>query len=142
MKKIILIAISILTVSICVAQPSLPRFGVRPNEDNTGRVLKYEYRTPAASTNMTVSPNAYKSVISFTNLTVSPTMTVSAVNGKICDELIVIIGGVASQSITFVGAVTTTGASNVLTALAAKRAVIRFIFDGTRWLELSRAIQP
>jgi hypothetical protein len=155
MKKILTIAALIIGFSAtCLAQHTTPRFGTAPNQDNTYRGmtlgLVYAQDTLGATTD-TVLINLDK----FTNH-VSVTLKDSCVlafrtvaSNWFGDQLTVLINNTAGAShfVNFLGwsgyASGSTqwrmaAAGTKISPVASKTAILRFFFDGVKWVEAGR----
>ncbi len=136
-------ALAFVGLSLSVsAQHTVPRFGITPNADNTGRVLTYVYKTPVIYTSTTtVSPNASVTIIKPGIFTTTATAVVKAgvKDSWVGDELTFLFSGnaTASETITFSTNFLTT---TTVTCTASKKTVITFVFDGVAWIEKSRAL--
>ena len=65
-KRILLAALIIVTGMAASAQNTVPRFGITPNDDNTGRILTYRYfvavDNPGADT-INLAPRAWETIV-------------------------------------------------------------------------------
>ncbi|MEI8111172.1 MAG: hypothetical protein WCH59_09305 [Chitinophagia bacterium] len=126
------------------AQSTSPRFGTKKNDDNTGRVVTYGYQTfadAAGADSITVTPNFFLSTYRVTLLD-SLTVRNAVVTRSFAGDQIRFVVSAASGSpfIKFTGANWLTTGTATLSGTN-KRAVIQFIFDGVRWVEMSRVVQ-
>lgn len=124
------------------AQSTSPRWGTGPNNDNTGRALTYAYSSIVDATGADsafVYPNAYSSTIRVT-LTDSIYLNFSNIKKSFAsDHVIIVASGASGTKVKFSTAnVISTGTA---TLSAGGRAVIKFIFDGVKWVEDDRAVQ-
>ncbi len=142
MKKLISILSIMFAVAFVSAQVVLPRYSTTSNGDNTGRVLTYAYKTPAVYSGTTqVASFAYSTTIkpaAFTS-TVTPVVTAN-VSTSYADDRLTFIFSTSST-----GSVVVTFATNFLTTATvaitpSKTSVITFVFNGAKWVEVSRAV--
>jgi len=116
----------------------MPRFAITPNEDNTGRVLTYDYKKPAYASTLSVKPNAFKTYIEPAVLTGAMTVNAVTTNAQEYDELVfILLSDTTSRTVTFGTNFKTTG---TIAPAISKSATISFVFDGTNWLETGRAV--
>lgn len=149
MKKIILLSIGLFVGLMSFAQT--PRYGYKPNQDNTGRVLTFGY-TSFAGGNFTVTGSQlnYKETNMFLNLTTTSTISGKSLNtGKFGDNLRIHFASVSGTNIyTFQNIPTTaTGfkfvTNGAYTLTGTKLGNIIFISDGQgNYIEQSRFVQP
>ena len=141
LKVFLFAAIAICACLATSAQSTAPRWGLGNNGDNTGRALNYRYAvvTDTAGADTTViRSRAWETIVRVNlldSLSVSPVLT----NAYAGDRLIFLATGTSGDKLKFVG-------SNWISAGAATlssglRAVVTFIFDGTKWVEKSRVVQ-
>ena len=147
MKKIILLSfIFALGFSInSEAQNTVPRYGITPNADNTGRVLTYAFTAitdKAGKDSFTIAANAFQ-----TNYIATVADSVAylgnVTNCYAGDHItFVFIKAAGTGTALFLGGNFKTSTASVRVSLTAnKRTTIDFIFDGTYWLETSRVTQ-
>jgi hypothetical protein len=144
MKKILLIAMIGLFASCAIAQTVTPRFGIKKNDDNTGRVLTWTTNTiTPTSTLVTIAPNAYNSLITIASTSISPTFTSSLKRSFLDDRvnLLVTPNSTGTRTLTF-GTGAFIGTANTMTVAANKQALVTWIFDGAKYMEVSRSVQP
>jgi len=157
MKKIILIAILGLFASCAVAQVTSPRFGTTKNDDNTGRVLTYAIVTTTDVTAATLdtillTPNAYETLVcmktgtAITNLADSVCYKFSSKTGtyKLGDRVTFTISkGTGAGKIKFGGSQYILSTASAAVALAANKSLIMtFRWNGQKWIECERVVQP
>lgn len=134
MKKIISIIFICLSVGVVFAQSTLPRFGTKPNQDNTGRVLTYAYSNPVYAATLALVPNAYSTTVNVQLLTGNLTVTSTVARGYVGDQLLMILTADATgRFVTF-----STGfisRSSPLSMPAGLTKVIEFTFNGVSWVE-------
>lgn len=145
MKKLFLISLFLITALAGFSQTYTPRFGITPNDDNTGRALTYKYvaiSQAAGVDTLKLKPNGYETIIN----------TPTALNDSICLQITSTTTSKAGDKI-FISLVADgtarkfkfTGTNIVVlgtaTVAISKRATIVLVFDGTKWVEVSRYIQ-
>ena len=135
----LLIAASFTAVN---AQSTLPRWGTGANNDNTGRVLTYAYKsiTDAAGADSTQLVNtAYSTTVRVALVDSfylkSPVVTKSYTS----DRLVIIAVGASGTKLKFAG--TNFISAGTATLSTNGRAVISFVFDGAKWVEDGRYVQ-
>ncbi|WP_315823009.1 hypothetical protein [Paraflavitalea speifideaquila] len=143
MKKLFaILAFSFVMVLSTVAQSTTPRFGITPNNDNTGRSLTYKF---AAKTDATgndtfkIVPNAYKTIYRVTltdSLGFNVTSTLNCYAG---DQIQIIASGASGTKVTFKGSNWISAGTATLSS--GLRAVLNLVFDGSKWVEVSRVVQ-
>lgn len=149
MKKIISLFLALVAfVAVSSAQSVSPRYGVTENEDNTGRVLTYGYvfaNDAAGNDTITVNTKDYSTILRPTaNITDSVNIKASLLRAFTGDQLTVIVskgsgnGAIRFPSASFICDVT----ANRYTIPANKSAIFKFIFNGSKYLMLSKTIQP
>ena len=117
----------------------MARFGVLPNEDNTGRVITHDIKEPAYIATLSLTPNASRTFVNPATLTGA--MTVNCVD-TLCqkyDEITFILkSDTTSRTVTF--GTNFVSAGTIAPAIS-KSASISFIYDGTNFVETNRAVQ-
>lgn len=157
MKKVLSI-LSLLALTLTVsAQITAPRFGTTKNADNTGRGLTYAVVTTTDVTAATLdtivlAPNAYETLVCMktgtvmTNLADSVCYKFSSSTGnyKLGDVVTFMISkGTGAGKIKFGGSQYVLSTSSAAVALAANKSLImRFRWNGSKWIEESRVVQP
>ena len=142
MKKFILFFIALISFACVNAQSTSLRFGTTKNDDNTGRVLTYAYKSITDGTgadSALLVPAAYKTYVRIA-LTdsfylKSPTVTKSYAG----DILVIVSSGSSGSKLKFAG--TNFISAGTATLSSSGRAVITFVFDGAKWVESGRVIQ-
>jgi hypothetical protein len=115
-----------------------PRYGVLPSEDNTGRVFTNDYAEPVYAATLALNPNASRTVRSIA-LTGAQTINLTVTRAKADDILVLMLAADASpRTVTLGTGFAYTAATIVVTA--SKKATAVFVFDGTTFNEVSRAI--
>jgi hypothetical protein len=144
MKKLFSLFLLMAIAFSVTAQQTVPRFGTKKNEDNTGRTLNYKVAptiTDAVGVDSAViNPNAFETYyrVNLNNDTLtlrSPIVT----NSYLGDKIIIQVVGTSTKRLKF-------ATPNFLSAGAATLstgavATIVFVFNGVRWVEQSRVVQ-
>lgn len=156
MKNLIFLLLMAFTVSL-TAQITDPRFGTTKNADNTGRGLTYAVVTTTDVTSATLdtillAPNAHETLVCMktgrvmTNLADSVCYKFSSTTGnyKLGDVTVFMISkGTGAGKIKFGGSQYVLSTASSAVALAANKSLImRFRWNGAKWIEESRVVQP
>jgi len=124
------------------AQHTTPRFGTVPGDDNTGRVLTYKYISStdgSGADSLYLIPSAYKTIIRVA-LTDSFTLkNPSVIKSYTGDNIVIVASGGSGKKLKFTGANWLSTGTATLSSVG--RAVITFIFDGAKWVEVDRTVQ-
>jgi hypothetical protein len=153
MKKAILLISAIMFSVMAYSQATTTRFGATKNSDNTGRVLNYAVITTtdvaqAAIDTVLFVPNAYVTIWRpSANLADSCVVKFSSTTTtyRVGDQFIIMLakgtgdGRIRLGGSKFIG---TTQASTGIAIAANKSAVIKYIWNGAFWVEISRTVQP
>lgn len=129
----------LLALSASVFAQTTPRFGTSAGRDNTGRVITYSYTTPAYADTVELATKHYESVVKVAALTGDAVVVASTTNAKVGDKIYMIFNATGgARTVTF-----STGMvpSATLVVDSAQKATASFIFDGTSFIEASRAKQ-
>jgi len=142
MKNLFGILIALFAFSAVNAQSTSPRFGTLKNQDNTGRVLNYKLVSvtdAAGADSVTIAPNAWETIYKVAALDSitfkSPTVT----NCYYGDIVTLIVTGTSGDLVKFTGA--NWISQGTATLSSGLKAIIRFRFDGAKWVEESRVVQ-
>ena len=141
MKKLISFLIAIIAIVSVNAQSTSPRWGSAKNEDNTGAVLTWKYTTlndAIGADSVIIAPNAYTSVYKFTVVDSIYFKTPVLKNSYLGDNISLIATGSKGGKIKF--ASTNLVTSGTATLSSGGKAVIKFIFDGAKWVESDRSV--
>ena len=141
MKKLISFLIAIIAIVSVNAQSTSPRWGSAKNEDNTGAVLTWKYTTlndAIGADSVIIAPNAYFSVYKFTVVDSIYFKTPVLKNSYLGDNISLIATGSTGGKIKF--ASTNLVTSGTATLSSGGKAVIKFIFDGAKWVESDRSV--
>lgn len=160
MKKFIFGLIAILAISFASAQSTSttsPRFSTESRGDNTGRVLTYAVISTtdlaqATLDTLTIRPTAYQTLVcmkvgtAMQNLSDSVCYKFSSANTnyRLGDQVTFMISkGTGAGKIKFGGSQYILSTASAAVAIAANKTLImRFVWNGSKWVEASRMIQP
>lgn len=158
MKKIgLILAIAFCLGSSLMAQTTAPRFGTDKYGDNTGRSLTYAIITTTDVTSatldtITIQPKAFETLVTMktgtvmTNLTDSVCYKFNSTNTyyKLGDKVRFLISkGTGAGKIKFGGSVFILSTASAAVAVAANKTLIMdFVWNGAKWVETARMIQP
>lgn len=142
MKKFISFLFVLFAFVAVNAQSIKPRFGTVPGDDNTGRVLTYAYKTVtevAGADSTLLVPSAWQTIVRVSLADSiyfkSPVVTKSYAG----DNIVIVASGASGTKVKFAG--TNFISAGTATLSTSGRAVIRFIFDGAKWVETGRLVQ-
>ena len=141
MKKLLFILSFLIAVVAVNAQSTSPRFGTAKNQDNTGRVLTYNYVAVTDATgadSVIITPAAYQTFYRVT-LTDSLTFKQPVLKASYAgDHITIIASGASGTFIKFTGSYWVT--SGTATLSTGGRSIISLTFDGAKWVENVRAL--
>lgn len=141
MKKI-LFALFILVGFAAQAQSITPRTGTGANNDNTYRALTFKFATvaDAAGADTTkLSLNAYNTQVRVSLVDSSAVSFPSVANCYLGDVVKFTINGTTSGNKLKIVGNNFTAASTSVAVSTSLKAYLEFIFDGYKWVEVSRA---
>jgi hypothetical protein len=123
-----------------------PRFAGEAGKDNTERLVKNDYQTPAYAATLTIVPkvNIGKTLVIPATLTGAVTLNIG-VGSATTDPFVgdtmtfILTSDTTSRTVTFGTGITATSVS--IAPAISKSATITFMFNGTAWMEVSRAVQ-
>lgn len=153
MKKIFAICAFTFALISIQAQHTTPRTGTGANNDNTYRAMTINYKavTDAVGNDTAkINLNAFQTLIKIASLTDSISFNFTPVtNCYFGDEVTISVvnSSGSAHAVKWAGpniesATTTTGgAVGTAYLTSAKRAIIKFVFNGVDWVEVSRMIQ-
>jgi len=161
MKKFLLLSCALICfLSGSLAQSTAttsPRYGTRAGDDNTGRVLTYAVISTtdlaqATLDTITIIPNAWETIVcmktgtAMTNLSDSVCYKFSSRNTgyRLGDKVTFMISkGTGNGKIKFGGSQYILSTASAAVALAANKSLImRFRWNGSKWIEETRVVQP
>jgi hypothetical protein len=135
MKKILTIFILCIGSLLVSAQYTTPRFGILKNQDNTGRVLTYDYQAPVYSASPVITCNAYETTVKMGTLTGAPTLTANVTQCHVGDKLNLLLTDDGSGRVVTFSTGFTSGGN--ITMGASQKASIYFVFNGVGWFQMS-----
>lgn len=141
MKNIFLIAFVLFSLSV-VAQSTTPRFGLTANGDQSSRMLNNAYAsvvdtTGADSTILTTT--AYSNIIKVALLDSFTLKTPVVAKNFFGDNLTLIVSGTSGDKLKFTG--TNWVSTGTATLSSDVSAILKFVFNGAKWVEASRVVQ-
>ena len=157
MKKLFSILFLLAFTFSVSAQITAPRFGTTKSQDNTGRVLTYAVVTTTDVTAATLdtivlTPNAFETLVCMktgtvmTDLADSVCYKFSSTNTtyKLGDQVVITVSkGTGAGKIKFGGSQYILSTASAAVALAANKSLImRFRWNGSKWIEEARVVQP
>jgi hypothetical protein len=156
MKKLLfLFSIAMLFIVSANAQVTTPRYGIVAGDDNTGRVLTYNYVSVVEKVgfdSIVPAPHAWTTIykVNVANDSIrfsSPSITRSYFG----DNIEIVVTGASGKKVSFAGVTnyanskwvlgtySGTGLTTGSIVLGSKgKAVIKFVFDGAVWVEAGR----
>lgn len=116
------------------------RFTPGANQDNTFRTMTQDYKNPAYASTLALVPNASYTLVLVQQLTGALSITAGVLNANafIGDEMDILFAADASNRVVTFS--TGFASAGTLTVVASKFGSIKFIFNGTAWVEVSRAL--
>lgn len=124
------------------AQSTSPRFGTLKNQDNTGRVLNYAFVSvadAAGADSVVARPAAWETIYKVAVLD-SITFKQPVVTNCYAGDIITIMAtGTSGDLIKFTGSNWVSAGTATLSS--GLNAIIRFRFNGAKWVEESRVVQ-
>jgi hypothetical protein len=140
--KNILLVLSVLFATVAFSQSTSPRWGTTAGRDNSYRGLQLKKITvtdEAGADSTTLAPSAYNTLVAVAVLDSftfkSPTVTKCSQG----DEMTLLCTGTSGDKVKFTG--TNWVSTGTATLSSGLKAIIRFIFDGAKWVEASRVVQ-
>lgn len=121
-----------------MATSRFPTVSTSPQQDNTGRIVTYDYQAPAYAATISPSIVASKTVIGPIALTGALTLNPAIASSLIGDEIIAsFTNGTAGALVVTLGA--NCSVTGTLSVAAGKKGTITLYFDGATWVETGRA---
>jgi hypothetical protein len=113
---------------------------VPKNKDNSSRGLLNDYQAKAYAASIAVTTDArvHNTLVKVAQLTGALTVTIGVANPLIGDRVTLLFGADGTNRIVTFS--TGFASAGTLTVTASKFASAVFMFDGTSWVEVSRAI--
>jgi|ERR1019366_1459976 phage gp45-like len=141
MKKVLFLIAFTATVFTANAQ----RWDNSPG-DNTGRNLTYSSRVKTLASTDSVYGGVSETFYVFTKITAAKTLKIKTAQAKLFDRLTLEFSADSVRIVTFSttyngNCMVNTDSGSAMTIKTNKKALIRFIFDGTCWIEEYRSVQ-
>lgn len=114
-----------------------PRFTPGTNQDNTLRTVTQDYQNPAYAASIAIKTSQAYTLVNVQQLTGALTLTANVSNPFIGDELEFLFAADGTQRVVTFG--TGLASSGTLTIALNKYGSAKFVFNGTTWVERSRA---
>lgn len=139
--------VAVLITATSYGQFTTPRYGIAKNQDNTGRVLNYNFVSTAdaaGADTVKLSPNAWTTIIRpSAALRVSDSIQyqiASTAYSHVGDNIqCLFLAGAGTCKVKFIGTNWKAGSgTTTLSMSSGTRATITFVFDGSYWIEVSR----
>lgn len=116
----------------------IPTVATQPQQDNTGRIITYDYQAPAYAATISPAITAAKTAIGPIALTGALTLNPSIANSQISDEIVAsFTNGTGGALVVTLGA--NCSVTGTLSVAAGKKGTITLYFDGATWVETGRA---
>lgn len=115
-----------------------PRFVPGPNQDNTFQQVTQDYQNPAYAASIALVTGQSYTLVNVKQLTGALTLTANVSAPYIGDELELLFATDATNRVVTFG--TGFASAGTLTVVASKFGSAKFIFNGTVWVERSRAL--
>ena len=145
MKKLIFLLFAVTFASAVMAQNVLPRFTTATYGREAGTKLNaYKAVTDAAGNDTAVlKPKAAKTIVAVTVVDSVTFQFSSVANSYVGDEVVIIAknGSGASHKIKVASTNAVPASDGDVTLASTLGAVIRYVFNGVKWVEASRAVQ-
>lgn len=143
--KSILTVISLFICVLSFSQSTSPRFGTASNTDQTGRMLTYKYFTvtdtaSAKKDTINIKPAAWQTIYRMV-LVDSASFGLSSLASSYAGDNLTFVFSAASGTpwVNFIG--TNFVTAGIVTMTTRLRSVVKFIFDGAKWVETGRYTQ-
>lgn len=144
MKKIIFLLSLIFVVSISNAQSTSTRFATTLSQENTYRVLTAGATTVTPTSTLVAIPalTKYNNIVAIASTSISPTFTANVTSSYYGDQMNLFVKAEATGTRTLTLGTNFIGSATTATVAASKKALFTFIFDGTKWVETARNVEP
>lgn len=142
MKKYIFSMILLAFTCMVMAQSTSPRFGTTAGKDNSYRMLQNKLTAltdAAGADSATLATSAYNTIVTIAVLDSFTLKSPTVTNCYLGDQLTLIANGTSGDKLKFTGSNWVSAGTATLSS--GLYAVIRFIFDGSKWVEASRVVQ-
>lgn len=140
MKKIVFLLIASVSLAVAsFAQSATPRGGATTaNNDNTGSKITQSFQSKTYAASIALKPNASITTVVVGQLTGALSLTAATTRAYAGDILRIVFS--ADASIRVVTFSTGFQSAGTLSVAATKYGSATFIFNGTTWVELCRAL--
>ena len=141
MKNIFLVAFVLFGLSV-VAQVTTPRFGLSANGDQSSRMLNNAYTSvvdTAGADSTILTTTSYNNVVKVALLDSFTMKSPVVTKNFLGDNLVMIVSGTSGDKLKFTG--TNWVSTGTATLSSGVNAIIRFVFNGAKWVEASRVVQ-
>ncbi|MFX1704594.1 hypothetical protein PV783_11605 [Chitinophaga sp. CC14] len=118
--------------------PNNPRFTPGPNQDNTFRTVTQDYKAPAYAASIKITASQQDTLVVPATLTGAVTFTADTTLPFIGDKMRILLKADATSRVATFG--TGFSSAGTLTLAISKEGYIEFIFNGTAWVEMGRAL--
>lgn len=144
MKKIIFLLASILTFSVLSAQSDSTRFKTRTSNENSYRVLTLGAYTvtPVTATVTIPALTKFTNYVAVATTSLSPTFTANVSSSYYGDQMNLLVKANATGTRTVTLGTNLIGTATTQTVAASKKALFTFMFDGSKWVETARCVEP
>jgi hypothetical protein len=121
--------------------PTTPRFGLLPNDDNTGRTQTYDYQTPAYAATIAIIATQGDTIVAPAQLTGNLTLSINASTSAIApyagDKILFLFNNNNTTCTVTFG--TGFSPNGTLSNTASYLSACAFVYNGTTWQELYRS---
>lgn len=143
MKKLFSI-LFLMCALFATSQTASPRAGTGSNNDNTGRTRTYSTVTITPTSTMVTVPiqTTDEKVITIASTSISPTFTANVTSSYIGDKMTVFVNLNATGTRTITPSTNIISAAATYTLAASKSAVLKYEFNGAKWIETGHTLEP
>lgn len=141
MKKIFFVLFAFCTLA-AMAQSTTPRFGTTAGRDITYRPLTLKLSTltdAAGADSATIATSAYNTLVKIAVLDSFTLKSPTVTKAFLGDEMTILATGTSGDLLKFTGSNWVSAGTATLSS--GLKAVIKFVFDGAKWVEASRVVQ-
>lgn len=141
MKNLLFLLVFLAIGIVSNAQSTVPRYGITPGNDATGRVINYQYKSivdAAGADTATVVGTSYDFNVKVA-LTDSLMLRASSVKGcAFGDNMTLIVSGASGKFLKL--STTNMTSSGTVTLSSGGLATVHFKFNGSKWVETGRLV--
>lgn len=144
MKKFTLSLIAIAFTVCLSAQSTATRFATTLSQENTYRVLTAGSTTITPTSTLVTIPalTKYTNIVSIASTSISPTFTANVTSSYYGDQMNLFVKAEATGTRTITLSTNLIGSATTATVAASKKALFTFMFDGAKWVETARNVEP